>query len=385
MARVLLLANNDIGLYKFRKELLQELLKQNHEVFLSLPQGEYVPQFKKMGCHYVNTFIDRRGTNPIVDIKLIYFYMKIMKKIKPDVVLTYTIKPNIYGGIACRMLNIPYMANVTGLGTSIENKGIMQFVALRLYALGLKRAFCVFFQNEPNQRLFQAKNIVNDNTWLIPGSGVNLQYHCFEEYPDHDEAIKFLFIGRIMKDKGVSELLAAVPQIKSQYPHVQFDFVGESEDDDCVHQLFKLEEQGMVQYHGLQKDVHSFIAKSHAIILPSYHEGTANALLEAASSGRPVLASKVTGCRETFDEGMSGFGFEVKNVESLVAAIKQFIELPYRKKKAMGIAGRKKMERDFNRQIVVDAYMDAIDRLRHQQLDRTNGGGMLTCHYTKKL
>lgn len=385
MARILVLANNDVGLYKFRKELLQELLKQNNEVFISLPDGEYIPQLKKIGCTYINTSIDRRGTNPITDVKLIYFYTKIIKKINPDVVLTYTIKPNIYGGIACKMLHIPYIANVTGLGTSIENKGSMQFVALRLYAVGLQKAFCVFFQNEPNLNFFKDKNIVNDNTRLIPGSGVNLEQHCFEEYLENDDEIKFLFIGRIMKDKGVGELLDAAIQIKPKYPNSQFHFIGDSEEDYYIDRLLKLEVQGIIKYHGRQSDVHSYIAKSHAIILPSYHEGTANVLLEAAASGRPVLASKVTGCRETFDEGLSGLGFEAKNVESLVDTIKQFIELPYEKKKMMGIAGRKKMESDFDRQIVVNSYMDEINKLVYQQMERINGGGMFACHYMKKL
>lgn len=341
MARILVLANNDVGLYKFRKELLQELLNRNNDVYISLPNGEYIPELKKIGCRYINTSIDRRGTNPVTDIKLIRLYIKIMTKIKPDVVLTYTIKPNIYGGIACRGLGIQYIANITGLGTSIQNKSIMQKMALFLYKIGLQKASCVLFQNEPNQAFFKYKYIVNDNTRLVPGSGVNLQHHCFEEYPDNDDVVKFLFIGRIMKDKGVGELLDAAPRVKIKYPNSQFDIIGDSEED-YTDQLLKLEEQGIIKYHGRQNDVHSFIKNSHAIVLPSYHEGTANVLLESASSGRPVLASKVTGCIETFDEGISGLGFEAKNVDSLVDVILKFIEIPHEQKKAMGIAGRKK-------------------------------------------
>lgn len=350
-----------MGLYKFRKELLEKFINQNNEVFIALPNDEYVTKLKKLGCKFLETPLDRRGTNPFRDLKLLLHYIDLIKRIKPDVVLTYTIKPNVYGGIACRFTKTPYITNITGLGTSIENKGLIQKITLMLYKVGLKKASCVFFQNKTNQKFFIDNKIVKRNTRLIPGSGVNLEQHIFEEYPKDDEKIKFLFIGRIMKAKGIEELLQAAKIVKDKYPNVQFDLIGACEED-YNQQLDESTKLGIIKYYGQQEDVHSFIKKSHATILPSYHEGTANVLLESASSGRPILASRVPGCIETFDEDVSGFGFEVRSVDSLVQSIIKFINLPYEQKKAMGIAGRRKMENEFDRNIVINAYMDEINK-----------------------
>ena len=292
----------------------------------------------------------------------IFSYVKTIKHIKPDTVLSYTIKPNIYGGIASRINKVPYLVNITGLGTSAENPGFIQKITWTLYRIGLKKANCVFFQNESNRSFFKNKNIIINKTRLIPGSGVNIDQHKFEKYPEEDGIIKFLFIGRIMKAKGVDELLDAAMIIKNKYPNVLFNLVGPSEEN-YNEKLENLQKAGIIKYHGQQDDVHSFIKESHATILPSYHEGIANVLLESASAGRPVIASKIPGCQETFDEGISGLGFEVKNVNALINAIVKFIELPYKEKKKMGTAGRKKMEKEFNRQIVIDAYIEEINKL----------------------
>jgi galacturonosyltransferase len=360
--KILILANFGMGLYKFRKELLEELISQDNEVYISLPNDEYVPKLEKLGCKFIETHVDRRGTNPIRDLLLLFFYKNLISSLKPDVVLTYTIKPNVYGGIACKITKIPYIANVTGLGTSVENEGLIKKITLALYKLGLNKASCVFFQNEANRKFFIDKNIVKVKTNLIPGSGVNLEQYVFEEYPSSDEKIKFLFIGRIMKAKGIEELLGAAKEVRQKYPNVQIDLVG-SYEEDYTQQIDELEKLGIVNYHGKQEDVHEYIKKAHAAILPSYHEGIANVLLESASSGRPILASKVPGCIETFDEGVSGMGFEVKNVDSLVEAIVKFIMLPHDQKKAMGIAGRSKMEREFDRSIVINAYIEEIKNI----------------------
>jgi glycosyltransferase involved in cell wall biosynthesis len=359
--KILVLANFGMGLYKFRKELLEELLK-HHEVYISLPNDEYVPMLEKLGCQFVETKVDRRGTNPLTDMNLLLHYIGMIKRVKPDVVLTYTIKPNVYGGLACRITRTPYLTNVTGLGTAVENKGVIQKITLMLYRMGLRGASCVFFQNETNRKFFIKQSIVKSPTRLIPGSGVNLESYCLEEYPDEDGAIKFVFIGRIMKAKGIEELLQAARRIKEIYPSFQLDLIGGSEED-YDDQLAVLDKFGIIKYHGQQDDVHKFIRNSHATVLPSYHEGTANILLESASSGRPVLASRVPGCIETFDEEATGIGFEVKDVDSLVEAIMKFINIPHAQKKAMGIAGRMKMEKEYDRRIVIQSYLDEIDKI----------------------
>ncbi|WP_156290941.1 glycosyltransferase family 4 protein [Oceanobacillus salinisoli] len=364
--KILVLANFGMGLYNFRKELLEELINNKNEVYISLPKDQYVPKLQKLGCKFIDTHLDRRGTNPLKDLKLLFHYIKVIKGIKPDIVLTYTIKPNVYGGIACGITKAPYIVNITGLGTSVENKGLIQRLTKLLYKIGLGKASCVFFQNESNMKFFTDNNLCKNKTKLIPGSGVNLKQHKFEEYPINDGNIRFLFIGRIMKAKGIDELLQAAKIVKEKHPNVNFNLIGFSEEN-YKQKLEEFEKKGVIKQLGQQEDVHSYIKDSHATILPSYHEGTANVLLESAATGRPVLASKVPGCLETYEDGQSGLGFKARNVESLTNAILNFIRLPYEQKKAMGIAGRRKMENEFDRKIVINAYMDEIHKVKDKE------------------
>lgn len=361
MKSVVILTNSINGLYSFRKELVLELIELGFEVIIASPADKKIEFFLEKGCKYIETDINRRGVNPIQDIKLLRKYIKILKNVKPKIVLTYTIKPNIYGGIACQLLNIPYISNITGLGTSIENKGLIQNISLNLYKIGLKKSKCVFFQNEANLTYFEDENITKGKSRLLPGSGVNLEQHKFEEYT-YQSNLKFLFIGRVMKAKGVDELLEAAEMIKQNFPEIQFELIG-SKEEDYTEILSELEKKGIIKYLGRQEDVHQYIKKCHAVINPSHHEGMSNVLLEAASAGRPVLASDIPGCKETFDNGESGYSFEVKNIESLIDSISKFIELPYEKKKMMGQAGRRKMEKEFDREIVIAAYIEEINKI----------------------
>ena len=359
--KILILANNDIGLYKFRKELIEALLKEN-EVHISLPYGEFVDNMVQMGCVYHNVEFDRHGTNPIKELGQISYYKKLIKQVLPDVVLTYTIKPNVYGGMACAALKVPYFCNITGLGTAIENPGIMQKISLTLYRLGLKKARKVFFQNQQNLDFMLKHKVIKSNYHLLPGSGVNLENFTLMNYPKDQTNINFLFIGRVMKDKGIDEFLYMAKKIKSRHPDTSFDIVGMM-DGNYEQIINSAVNNGYVNYYGLQSDVKPFIQKSHCVVLPSYHEGMANVLLEAAASGRPVIASDIAGCRETFDEGVSGFACKAKSAESLVDAVEKFIKLSYDKKIQMGVAGRKKVEEQFSRQIVVNTYIKEIKNI----------------------
>lgn len=371
--RILILANNDIGLYKFRKELLQELIypesyiegrkSKSCEVFISLPEGTYVAELQKIGCRFINTPVDRRGMNPIRDLKLLNQYRKILNRIEPDVVLTYTIKPNIYGGLICRFARVPYILNITGLGTSIENNNFMSKIIIGMYKFGIHKADTVFFQNDVNKHFFEKKGLVIDQGVLIPGSGVNLNEHCFEEYPEENGETRFLFIGRIMRDKGIGEYLNCAEKIKKEYPNTVFSIIGRYEEDEYKIIIDKLEQQGVIKYYGQQDDVHSFIKQHHALVLPSYHEGLSNVLLEGSASGRPVLASNIPGCKETFDNKITGLGFSPHNSNALIAAVKTFLQMPYEKKKNMGLNARRKIEKEFDKKIVVKAYLAAISKI----------------------
>lgn len=358
MTRILILANNDLGLYKFRKELIQELINQ-YEVYISLPDGKFVSNLTNLGCKFINTPINRRGTNPITDLKLFLKYVKILKTINPDVVLTYTIKPNIYGGIACRILNIPYIANITGLGTSLENKGLLQKIIVHLYKIALKKAKCVFFQNNENKQFFIDNNISVGKGRLIPGSGVNLKHFHVLDYPASD-TIEFVFISRIMKEKGIEQYLEAAEYIKNKYPNTRFHICGFCEED-YQDILEEMQSKGIIVYHGVLDDVREILKITHCTVHPTYYpEGMSNVLLESAACGRPVIATNRSGCREIVDDGVNGCLVKPKDTLELIRRIEQFIALDFEEKRRMGLAGRKKVEKEFNRQIVVDAYLEEI-------------------------
>jgi Glycosyltransferase len=358
--KILILGNSDVGLYRFRKELLQCLVEHNHKVYVSIPRGEYTDAIKKIGVKYISTEVDRRGLNPFKDLKLLTLYFKFIRRLRPDIVLTYTIKPNIYGGIVCRLSRSCYMANITGLGTVIENKGILSAILLRLYKIALKKSAQVFFQNKENKEYLNNKNIVRGGR-LIPGSGVNLSENCYEEYPDDSRGIYFLFVGRIMKDKGIEELIKCAEYFYRKDSHAHFDIIGGYDDESYKKQIEFLQKKGIMTSYGEQKDVHSFMKSHHAVILPSYHEGLSNVLLEAAASGRPILTTKVPGCMETFDEGETGFGCEPRNAGALIQIVNKFMELSYEDKRQMGFKGREKVTQYFDRNLVIEAYMDEIE------------------------
>ena len=357
--KILILSNFGMGLYKFRMELVQELINQQHKVYVSFPNDEYVSILEQEGCVYIESEVDRRGTNPIADFKLIFSYLKMISKVKPDIVLTYTIKPNIFGGIACRITNTRYIPNITGLGTALETDGILQKITLFLYRIGLRSASNVFFQNESNRNFFLYKSLIKSNSEVIPGSGVNLEQHCYEEYPNDSGNIQLLFIGRIMKSKGVDELFEVAKFFKEQNSRIEFNIVGFCEEE-YQDTLKTLNADGVIKFHGQQNDVHKFIKDCYAIILPSYHEGISNVLLEAASTGRPILATNVPGCKETFKEGISGFSFEARSTSSMINTIQMFLSLPNEARRQMGIEGRRKMENEYDRKIVVKKYLDII-------------------------
>lgn len=360
--KILIFSNDDSGLFHFRKELITALVEDN-EVVLSFPLGgAFSERLEQLGTRIIDTPVDRRGKNPFSDLKLLGKYNKILRQENPDIVLTFTIKPNIYGGIACSRFHIPCIANVTGLGTSIENPGLLSKISLLLYRIGLRKDHCVFFQNESNYLFFKKKKIIGSHYQIIPGSGVNLSENCYEEFPNDDKSVVFLFIGRVMKDKGIIEFLESADRTKAKYPQSRFTIIGNF-DEDLKTQVDEYCKNGIVEYCGFQNNVHQFIKACHCVVLPSYHEGLANVLLEAAACGRPVIASDIPGCQETFDEGISGFGCKPHDVESLVSAMEKFVSLPFERKKQMGLAGRRKVEKQFDRQIVVDSYLEEIGKV----------------------
>lgn len=358
--KILILANNDVGLYQFRKELIEELLKEN-DVTISLPYGELIEPLKELGCKFIDTPVDRRGINPLKDLKLYRTYKRIIKCEKPDLVITYTIKPNVYGGYACRKHNIPYVVNITGLGTAFENGGLLKKVVTIMNRAACKKAEVVFFENEGNRRVFIENKIVKEEqTYRLNGAGVNLDKYRVLDYPD-GEITDFLFMGRVMAEKGVNELFDAMKMLVADGEKVKLDVLGGYEEN-YKELIEKYQAEGWLLYHGYQKDVRPFIEKCHCFVLPSWHEGMANTNLESAASGRPVITTNIHGCKEAVINGFSGFLCERKNTKSLYMAMKKFCKLSFQERQEMGKNGRLHMEDVFDKRKVVEETMKVVFR-----------------------
>lgn len=358
MKTILILANSSKGVYGFRNELMLELLK-NYKVIVSVPDETCTQELASEGCQVIHTPIDRRGMNPREDAGLFLSYCKLLRRIRPDLVLTYTIKPNVYGGYACRKMKIPYMATITGLGSAFERSGILKKMIVCMYRAGIRKASCIFFQNAQNRKIFKDLRITGEKDLLVCGSGVNLNFHQLEEYPK-ETSTRFLFVGRIMKEKGIEEFLAAAKALHDE--NTSFELLGYC-DEDYQAMLDQYEEQGLIRQHGFHTDVHAYLKEASALVLPTYHEGMSNVLMEASATGRPVIASNISGCREIFEEGVTGFGCEPRNADSLIQAMRKFLELDTEKRARMGILARKKMESEFDRRAVIDVYIKEINRL----------------------
>ena len=349
--KIIIITNSSKGLYSFRKELIQELIKKN-EVIAITPNNGSIENIRQLGCDIIDTPLDRRGINPINDFKLYREYKKILRNEMPDMVITYTVKPNVYGGIVCRILRIPYVVNITGLGTAFQNEGMLRKIIKLMYKIACKNVKVVFFENEGNRQLFIDEGIVKDSlTCCLNGAGVNLTQYQVSEYPQGDK-IKFLFMGRVMAEKGIDELLIAMKRLIADGVTCQLDILGEYEDN-YKEKITQYEAEGSLKYWGYQNKVKPFIKKCHCLVLPSWHEGMANTNLECAASGRPIITTNIHGCLEAVEDGVSGYLCDRKNPDDLYRVMKKFVNLSYEEKKAMGLAGRKRMEEIFDKEKVV--------------------------------
>ena len=382
---VLFLVNHDVVIYNFRLELVERLIADGHEVHISSPYGERIDDLVKLGAKYHEIKIARHGTNPVTDGVLIWNYIKLLKQVKPDIVFSYTIKPNIYGGIACRFMNVPQVANVTGLGTAVENPGLTQKITLALYRFAFKKIQRIFFQNTENRQFFIDHNLFTDKHGLLPGSGVNLERFAPLPYPDEIDGIHFVFISRIMREKGIEQYLAAAKYFKSKFaelaeapdsrhserseescavPRTTFHICGFCE---AAYQgkLDEYAKNGIVVYHGMVRNVREILAKTHCTIHPSFYpEGISNVLLESCACARPIITTDRSGCREVVDDGVNGFVVKQRDSEDLIRKIEKFLALTHEQKMLMGLAGRAKVEREFDRQVVVDAYLKEMENAK---------------------
>lgn len=363
MKKVLVVINFDVGLYNFRREVLEAFLAVPYEVHIALPYGSCVDKLTELGCIYHETRLRRRGTNVLEELALIRRYNEVLCEVRPDIVLTYTIKPNIYMGILCGLKKIKYITNITGLGTAVEGDGLLQKFTIRLYKIAMRRAECLFFQNATNEELFTKKKILPQKHIMLPGSGVNLDKFRYLEYPKED-TIEFLFISRILKEKGIEQYLDMAQAIKKKYPNTVFHILGFCEDDyEGVERFQALQENGTVVFHGMVTDVISFLQKSQCTIHPSFYpEGMSNVCLESAASGRPVITTKRPGCADTIEDGVTGFLVEERSSEDLIEKVERFLALSVEEREQMGKNARKRMEAQFDRRIVIERYLSVLEK-----------------------
>lgn len=364
MKKVLVVINFDVGLYNFRREVLEAFLAVPYEVHIALPYGSCVDQLTELGCIFHETKLRRRGTNVFQELALIRRYNRVLREVRPDIVLTYTIKPNIYMGMLCSLKGIKYITNITGLGTAVEGDGLLQKFTIQLYRMAMRRAQCLFFQNTTNERFFTARKILPGKHIMLPGSGVNLDKFHYLEYPK-GETVEFLFISRILKEKGIEQYLDMAQAVRKKHPETVFHILGFCEEDyDGLERFQALQEDGTVVFHGMVTDVISFLKRSQCTIHPSFYpEGMSNVCLESAASGRPVITTKRPGCADTIEDGVTGFLVEERSSEDLIDKVERFLALSVEEREQMGRNARKRMEEHFDRQIVIDRYLEVLERI----------------------
>lgn len=356
--KILVLSNNSDGLYGFRGLLLKRLGELG-QVTVSVPDNGFFPELEALGCRVIDTPIDRRGINPATDLKLLRQYKKMLKAERPDLVITYTVKPNVYGSLACKSCKIPYAVNITGLGTAFQGSGMLRKLVTFLYKTALKKAKIIFFENSGNRQVFLDEKIVpEEKTCLLSGAGVNLERYTPAPYPAEGKT-HFLFVGRVMKEKGIGELFEAMNRLTAAGHDCCLDVLGNYEED-YAQVIQRYEAQGWLHYYGYQTDVRPFIEKAHCFVLPSYHEGMANTNLECAAMARPLITSDIPGCREAVTPA-SGILCKPQDADSLYFTMEAFLRLPHSQKAAMGTAGRTHMEAVFDKEKVVQATLDALN------------------------
>lgn len=358
--KVLFLANHFITLFSFRKELIRRLVDEGHEVYLSLPKSSENAYFENMGCTIIETSIDRRGVNPIKDINLVFSYKRMISKINPDIIFSYTIKPNIYGAFVANK-KYKQVCNITGTGGTFLKKNLVGEICKILYRLSVKKAYKVYFQNTGDRDYFIENKMIGNNYDMLPGSGCDLKEHVYTEIED-SEVTRFMFIGRVMKLKGIEEFLCAAKRIKSEYNNSEFIIAGWNEEEKYKKLISEYQQQGIVNYIGFRKDISEWIKRVECVVLPSHGgEGVPNVLLESAATGRVCIGSRINGTMDVIDDGVTGYLFNTGDAADLADKMEQFIKISLSEKIEMGKAGRNKIEKQFDRELVIAKYMEVVN------------------------
>lgn len=358
----MIVGNNLAGLISFRGELVQQLIQRGNTVAVLVPKPVRSTTLDHESLNQAELMfipLDARGTNVKKEWAVIRNIATSIRQFKPDVILTYTIKPNLYINLITRG-KIPVIMNITGMGSKIHSSK-SRAIFMKLYQLAGRYSHRVMFQNSNSLDFFLNHGLLErEKAELIPGSGVNLEKFPYHPLPKTDE-IRFLFVGRLMRDKGIREYLQAASIILKTHPNVLFDVVGEFVEN--VEGVKDYENIPGIHFYPFSTDVRSLYESHHCIVNPSYHEGMSNVLLEAAATGRPLLASAIPGCREIVEEASNGFLFEPRSSQAVVDAMEKILALNVANWTTMGQRSRKLVEEKFDRQIIIDKYVELIDQI----------------------
>lgn len=368
--KIAIVLNTSWNIFNFRRSLAQSFLDNGHEVYTIAPVDAFTSRLTEMGCKHIPVKMDSRGANPVKDLLLILELFKIYTKIRPDVILHFTIKPNIYGTIAASILRIPVINNVCGLGTIFLKKNLVSKVAIYMYKFAFRFPKKIFFQNDDDRQLFIANHLVkNDICDTLPGSGIDLN----EFQPDEDTGknnFTFLLISRLIYDKGIREFVDAVSKLRKRGVVARFQVLGALDEKhkrgipkSIIDNWFQKEQ---IQYLGMREDVKPVIRQADCVVLPSYREGTPRTLLEAASMGLPLIATNVPGCKNVVEDGFNGYLCNLKDGDDLADKMEKMYNLSNGELMAMGQNSRKKVEFQFDVKHVIQKYHASIEALSVQ-------------------
>ncbi|QJT35323.1 glycosyltransferase family 1 protein [Aeromonas media] len=365
--KITLVANTAWSMFNFRRGLLSRLIDDGYQLTIIAPHDDFSDKLRAMGCVVVDLPIEAKGTNPLQDLKLIHTLYRLYQQITPDFIIHYTIKPNIYGSLAAKLVGIPSLAITTGLGYTFVNDNFIAKIARQLYKVAFRYPKEVWFLNEDDRQVFLSYSLVSENkAKLLHGEGVNVSHFSPISSSSGNNPTTFLLVARMLWDKGIGEYIEAARVIKSKYPNTHFQLLGACDVPNpsiiSREQIGIWESEGIVEYLGTTDDVRTVIANVDCVVLPSYREGIPRTMLEAAAMAKPLIVSDAPGCKDVVINGKTGFLCKVKNRDSLAAAMELIINQSTQERVDMGVAGRNLVLQKFDERVVIKKYIDMLSR-----------------------
>lgn len=384
--KLALVANTAWSMFNFRHGLLSHLINNGYQLTIIAPQDEFSDKLREMGCAVVDLSLEAKGTNPLQDLKLIHTLYDLYQKIAPDFIIHYTIKPNIYGSLAAKWAGIPSIAITTGLGYTFVNDNWVAKVARGLYKLAFRCPKEVWFLNEDDRQVFLRYQLVSqEKAVLLHGEGVDLTHFAPQAQPVADGKVRFLLIARMLWDKGVGEYVEAARIVHQQHPNAVFQLLGACgvANPSVIErsQIAQWEAEGLVEYLGTTPDVRSIIANADCVVLPSYREGIPRTMIESAAMAKLLIVTDAPGCRDVVLPGQTGYLCPVKDATALAACCEQIIVMSPEARAEMGAAGRRFMADTFDEKLVIEQYLNTLNKYLNEKMVHQLLGGSKDDNY----